>query len=73
MSNVGKPGPLDGNRQTGRMKPDRMDPEGIRPNPMRTGNMDIFVNMFYEPNEVIFVVSPKSYICINTNYSRNNY
>ena len=43
---VGKSFPLDGNRETGTRKPDRMDPEGIRSNPMRTGNNDIFVNRF---------------------------
>mgnify|MGYP007069661176 CR=1 FL=1 len=43
---VGKPVPLDGNRQAWRRKPDRMDPEGIRPNPIRTESMDIIVNMF---------------------------
>ena len=43
---VGKPVPPDGKRQFGKRKPGWMDPEGIRPNPMRTGNRDIFVNMF---------------------------
>ena len=42
---VGKPVCPDGNQQARRRKPDPMDPEGMRPNPMRTGNMDIFVNM----------------------------
>ena len=31
---VGKLFPPDGNRQTDKRKPDRTDPEGIRPNPM---------------------------------------
>ena len=38
--------PSGWNWQTGWRKPDRMDPEAIRPNPMKTENKDLFVNMF---------------------------
>ena len=51
---VGKPVPLDGNRQTDRRKPDQTDPEGIRPNPMKNRKQGLIRK--YVPMRMLMLV-----------------